>query len=188
MLVVTATFDSTIRYFVAANVIAILDYILIIRHRKRALHRNVTVVANAITDYFRDSGAEVAVECIGRPGGRQFVALISSKSTKRFRHSNIVEIFLTTHVRKTCSLELEKVYWCFSIKTKQETSQRDTATASSDMPATVGGDDEYVEEDLANLGQLPGYGVKVLSLKKYQEFVNKQPAGSSVALDIAAGA
>jgi len=176
MLIVTATFDLTILYFVAANVIAILGYVLIILHRKRALHRNVTVVANVITDYFRDSGAEVAVECIGRPGGRHFVALISSKPTKRFRHSNIVQIVLATHVRKTCGLELEKVYWCFPIKTKQETSQRDTATASSDMPATVGRYDEYVEEGQANLDQLPGYGVKVLSLDEYKKFANNQQA------------
>jgi len=176
MLIVTATFDLTILYFVAANVIAILGYVLIILHRKRALRRNATVVANAITDYFRDSGAEVAVECIGRPGARHFVALISSKPTKRFRHSNIVEIVLATHVRKTCGLELEKVYWCFPIKTKQETSQRDAATASSDMPATVGRYDEYVEEGLENLEQLPSYGVKVLSLDEYKKFANKQQA------------
>ena len=65
MFTVTATFDVTILYFVAVNVIAVLSYILIIRHRQRALQRNLTVLTNAITDYFRVSGAEVAVECDG---------------------------------------------------------------------------------------------------------------------------
>jgi hypothetical protein len=185
MLTVTATFDLTILYFVAINVIAILAYVLVVKHRARVIKRNVSIVAASITGYFRENGAEVGVECISRAGGRRFVALIRSKPSKRFRHSNIVEIVLATHVRKACGLELEKVYWCFPIKGKEETVRRDAV--ASDTPATVSGEDDYVEEGQANLAMVPGYGVDELSLEKYEEFVRKPRAAPKTALEFASG-
>jgi hypothetical protein len=174
MLTVTATFDLAILYFVAANLIIILSYVLVLKHRARAIPRNLTVISKVVVDYFRENGNEVSVECICRADGRKFAALISSKPSKRFRNSHLIEIVLATHVRKVCGLELEKVYWCFPIKTEPDAAQRDTA--SGDAPATVKGNDKYFDEEMPNTAKLPGYRVKELSRKKYDELACKQSA------------
>jgi hypothetical protein len=183
MFTVTATFDLTILYFVAANAICILSYVLVLKHRARVIQRNRTHISKIIVDYFRDDGSDVGVECIGRAGGRQFVALITSKPSKRFRDSNIVEIVLATHVRKVCGLELEKVFWCFPIKIKQEAAQRDVAPGGA--PATTKGNDDYFDEGESTITKPPGYRVRELTRAKFDELVNKQKARSSADLGFA---
>ena len=183
MLTVTATFDLTILYFVAANVIALLAYVLVLKHRTRKKVREIGVITKAIADYFRENGAEVGVECIGRPFGRRFVALISSKPLKRFRHSSVVEIVLVDHVRKVCGLELEKVYWCFPIKRREE-AQSDAPM--SNAPAMAKGDD-YFAEGPSSLAKVPSYRVKELSLDKYEALVEAQRSIPKAGVEYASG-
>lgn len=48
--------DLTILYFVVANFIAILIYVLIIKHRARRDKRNITAITKAISEYFTRAG------------------------------------------------------------------------------------------------------------------------------------
>ncbi|MEO8304279.1 MAG: hypothetical protein ABI724_09165 [Betaproteobacteria bacterium] len=183
MLTVTATFDLIILYFVAANVIALLAYVLVLKYRVRAKTRDIGAITKAIVDYFRENGAEVGVECINRAGSRRFVALISSKPLKRFRHSSIVELVVAAHVRKVCGLELEKVYWCFPI---ERHDQAQSESAASNAPAMAKGDD-YFAEGPSSLAKVPSYRVNELSLDRYEALVQKQDSKPKAELDFASG-
>ena len=87
MMTVTFTADLTILYFVAANIVGILAYVLILKHRMRTQARRQAMLAAQIVEYFRHSGAEVRVNCIPGPDGRRFIAIIDSEPLKRFRYS-----------------------------------------------------------------------------------------------------
>jgi len=66
MLTVTATFDLTLLYFVAANVLCLLVYVLVLRHRDRSIQSKKALVAKIVIDYFRQSGSVVGAECMAR--------------------------------------------------------------------------------------------------------------------------
>ena len=183
MLSVTATFDRTILYFVAANGILMLSYVLAAKYRARLIQRKLTLLSKTIVDYFRENGSEVGVECLARAGGRRFAALVTSKPSKRFRNSYVVEIVLSAHVRDVCGLELEKVYWCFPARTKQNAAQRDVVIG--DAPQTVNGNDEYFDEDVVDLAKPPRYSVNEVSPEKYEELVNKQRSSPHADLKLA---
>ena len=179
MFTVTATFDVTLLYFVAANLVSILAYVLFLKHGARSINRNAALISRTIVGYFRENGNEVGVECIGRDHGRRFVALISSKPSRRFRNSHIVELGLTAYVRKVCGLDLEKVYWCFPIKTKQDLAQADGAADGVTVTANVKGD-SYFDDETTSQRKLPGYRVKEVSLAKFDELVTRQRPPTSV--------
>jgi len=185
MMTVTATFDLTILYFVAANVLFLLSYALFVKRRGRVIQRNATLISTTIVGYFRENGNEVSVEAVSRAGGRRFVALISSKPSKRFRNSHIVEMVLITQVRKVCGLDLEKVYWCFPVKGRQDAAVRDVARSGDEL-ATVKGD-EYFDEEISTHSKPPGYRVKELSHEKFDALVGKQRSSPGVGLAVAAG-
>jgi hypothetical protein len=173
MFTVTATFDVTLLYFVAANIVFILAYVLLLKHKGRWIKRNSAYISKTIVDYFRENGNEVGVECISRAGGRRFVALISSKPSKRFRNSHIVELGLTAHVRKVCGLDLEKVYWCFPVKTKQDLVQADAAADGVTVSASAKVD-TYFDDETTLQRKLPGYRVKEVPLERFDELVTRQ--------------
>jgi hypothetical protein len=176
MLTVTATFDLTMLYFVAANVIFLLAYVLVIKHRARVIQRHVTLVSAAIAEYFRKNGSEVSVETISRARGKRFIALVSSRPSRRFRNSHVMEMVLTTHVRKVCGMDLEKVYWCFPVKSKQDGEQREGASAEG---ATISKVDDYFDEELSTVSKPPGYRVKELTLEKFEAVAGKQKSAGS---------
>ena len=188
MLTVTAAFDLVILYFVAANVLVLLSYVLVVKHRARVTQRNMTLVSTTIAAYFRENGTKVGVEAISQSSGRRFVALVSAKLSERFRNSQIVEMVLITQVRKVCGLDLERVYWCFPVKEKQDFAQCDPARA--DELAMVKADD-YFDRKTSMLAKPPGYKVKEVSHEGFEALVKRQkapPAALPVAeLGFAAG-
>lgn len=171
MLTVTATFDLTLLYFVAANVLCLLGYVLVIKHRERALQCRKSLLAKIVVDYFRESGSVVGAECMARSKGRKFVVLISTRPNRRFRNSHLVELALATHVRMVCGLDLEKVYWCFPVKEKQDAIQREVAPEGSTL--TMKGD-EYFDEELSTHSKPPGYRVRELSRERFNALASKQ--------------
>jgi hypothetical protein len=176
MITLSANFDLTIRYVVAADVVAILRDVLVVRHRARRVHRNLATITAIIEAYFRDNGGNVGIECTSQSNGRRFNALISTTPSKRFRHSNVIEVILRDEVRKTCGLELEKVYWCFPIREKSSASQRDPSTDRA--PSTADSGDAYREEGLSRLKKLPGYQVTESSLEAFEDVATRQrPSG-----------
>ena len=174
MLRITATFDVTILYFVAANILAILVYMLVREHRVRNTQRDLDKISAAIIDFFRRNDEQVEVECTQAPGKKRFVALIDSLPTKRSRHSHVLAVILANHVRKACGLELAKVYWRFPIKVGADEAPAPHAAAAI-VPLTRSGD-AYLDEGRRRLKELPRYEVTESSWEKFQELVGHKMA------------
>jgi hypothetical protein len=154
MLTMTVTLDLTILYFVAANFIAILVYVLIIKHRARREKRNTTAITTAISEYFSKNGMAVSVRSISLQGNKRYTAFVQCEPMKRLRLSHMIESTLCDHVQQACGLELEKVYWRFPI--------------NPDKQATESGD-EYFNEGLANLLDPSNYEIEESSLEIFKE-------------------
>jgi hypothetical protein len=142
---------------VVVNVIGILGYVASIKLRARRDKRDAAAIAKTIGDYFRKSGVGVSVDCSRVPGSRHFTVVIESEPMKRFRLSHIIESTLREHVRKTCALEVEKVYWRFPIK-----------DAAQDN-APVHGSDEYINEGLEHYRHVPKPEVTELPWEHFEK-------------------
>jgi len=174
MLTITATFDLTILYFVAATVICILVYVLVSKRRARRAQHELDFLTATVIDFFHSSGEQVAVQCISEPGGGRFVALIDSMPSKRFRYSHVVAVILANHVRKACGVELERIYWRFPLKAIREESQEQAASAEAQ--SLVSDTEKYLAEGLRRLNQLPQYEVTESSWDKFQELTGSKAA------------
>ena len=118
MVTATFTFELTMLYFVAINIIAILAYVLFLKHKARKHQRHTRRVTRAIIGYLRITNAKISVKCISLEENENFIAFIESEPMKRFRFSHLVEAALRDHVRATCELELDRIYWRFIVKEK----------------------------------------------------------------------
>jgi hypothetical protein len=170
---VTLSFDLTLLYVVAINVLVILVYVLLLRQRARRQAHNVTAVSKAVADYFRADGIEVYVECVARPGGKGFIALIESVPMKRFRYSYVVEASLRTHVSHVCGQELERIFWRFPIPGKGQAAE----AAIGEMEIPDDEHDEYVREGLKYLKKEEGYDIREGSWEEFENTVTNRDAG-----------
>ncbi len=168
MMTVTLTADLTILYFVAANIVGILAYVLILKHRMRTQTRRQAMLAAQIVDYFRHSGAEVRVTCIPGPDGRRFIATIDSEPLKRFRYSHIVEMSLCNHVFKTCGIEIDRVYWRFPVK------------ASVQAPEASASEDSYINDRLLRLKSEAEYQVSPASWEQFEAAVHEEDSANNI--------
>src|SRR3712207_4579331 len=110
----------------AALVIGIVAYAASARTRAGRGRREAATIRAAVIEYFGRSGVQVAVDCTRlEPGGR-YIVMIESEPMKRFRLSHIIEMTVREHVRKTCGVEVDKMYWRFPI--------RDAAQGAGQVP------------------------------------------------------
>jgi len=93
----------------------------------------------------------VSVKCINLENDKKFIVFIESEPMKRFRLSHLVEATLRDHVRTTCELELDRIYWRFIVKEKM-----------------VEGDDEYMRESLRSMVKSK-YEIADSSLEMFEE-------------------
>jgi hypothetical protein len=163
MMTVTLTADLTILYFVAANIVGILAYVLILKHRMRTQTRRQAMLAAQIVDYFRHSGAEVRVNCILGPDGRRFIATIDSEPLKRFRYSHIVEASLINHVDKALGLHVHSVFWRFPLPAGDSSPR---ATADTKQAPR---EDEYIIQGLREAKTNPDYHVAEDSWDQFEK-------------------
>jgi hypothetical protein len=170
MTTITISFDLVVLYLVAANVIAILSYVLVLKQRAQRAQQDITRISAAILDYFRHSEVEINVECISRLGGKRFIAIIDSPPLKRFRYSHIVETALCSHIEKSCGVILEKVYWRFPINLPA-----DALTAIQNATGEVlspDGQDDYINERLLQQKAQVEYSVVPATWTQFEEAVN----------------
>lgn len=113
MITTTITFHITMMYFVAANIIAILIYVLMIKSRTRQQKRHIAILTAVINQYFDNAGVDISVRCACLENSRHFSAFIDSRPTRRFRLSHMLELALREHVREATGLKLDTVYWRF---------------------------------------------------------------------------
>ncbi|SNS10199.1 hypothetical protein SAMN06265795_10125 [Noviherbaspirillum humi] len=133
--------------------------------RRRAVREQAgnDAVRDAIIEYFRRSGVTVAAACMRLPGSSRLTAVIESEPMKRFRLSHIIEMTLRDHVRKTCGLELDKVYWRFPIK---EATQ---ATHASEAEGKEPNGDDYINEGLEHYKYIPKMEATELSWEHFEQ-------------------
>jgi hypothetical protein len=147
---------------VAAGIALLIGFLLavLLLRRTRAPSRSsdsnadAEAVASAIRDYFHKSGVSVRCAATRLAASTSFTAMVESEPMKRFRLSHIVEKSLAEHVRKTCDLELEKVYWRFPIKTTPQQPAADK--------------DDYINEGLMNLKDLSKYELSEGSIELFE--------------------
>jgi hypothetical protein len=109
----TITVDLSMLYFVAANTIAILMYVLMIKYKSRKLQRATGTVATAIVEYFRTTGMPVSAKCVSLDRKKSFTAIIETEPKERFHLSRGLEAALREHVNNSCNLSLHNVCWRF---------------------------------------------------------------------------
>lgn len=165
----TVTFDLTLLYLVALNILALLSYVLVLKHRARRRRQRVTAISTVISDYFLADGVEVGVHCVGSPSGKGYLALIESAPMKRFRFSHIIEASLRAHVRRICDQELEQIFWRFPIQGKDQTAE--AVGDEHENPDTK--HDEYIREGLEYLKKRGGYDIREGSWEEFESTVIK---------------
>jgi hypothetical protein len=154
---------STLLTTIAALLVGVLIAIGIMKRRPPPApdaDDGAAAVGAAIRDYFRKSGVSVSAAATRLEGSPNYTAMVESEPMKRFRLSHIVEKSLAEHVRKTCDLELEKVYWRFPIK---------------DTPQPSGNNDQYIHEGLMNLKDLSQYEVEEGSIEMFAHATRNTP-------------
>src|SRR6476661_9166518 len=98
-------------FMLALGIAAIAGVFVAARSRERRAQCNIAALNTAIVEYFRRTGVEVTAGCASLLGDGRYIAVIESEPMKRFRLSHIIEMTLRDHVRKTCGVEIDKVYW-----------------------------------------------------------------------------
>lgn len=156
------TLRLTLILLVIANVIGVLGYALNSRRNARIDKQDAAKVVKAIVDYFRKSSVGVTVDCLRVPPSRRFTVVIESEPMKRFRLSHIIESTLREHVRKTCALEVDKIYWRFPIK---DGLQADAPAANPDA---------YINEGLEHYRHIPVPEVTELPWEQYEKMATVQ--------------
>lgn len=178
----------TLLILLALNVIGIVAYALTLRLRARREQSSIAAIRGAILDYFRRSGVGVAVACTRLPGEAGFTAVVESEPMKRFRLSHIIEMTLREHVRKSCGLELDKIYWRFPVKQVADAVTVATAGAQAvpaqDAPAgdkkTDEFSDEYINEGLEHYRHIPKPEVEELPWEQFEQVTTGGPKKSDL--------
>ena len=157
-----------------ALIIGILAYVSATKAKATRAKRHATLIRNTIIDYFRRSGVEVSADATSFDESGRFTAIVESEPMKRFRLSHIIEMTLREHVRKSCGLELDKIYWRFPIK---EATQ--AVTVPRDGEARPAGDaeeqkqeepaDDYINEGLENYRHIPKPEVTELPWETFEQ-------------------
>lgn len=163
MFTLTISLDSLAVYIVVADVVILLAYILYIFHKKRRLNKSIENITAFITEYFRNSGAEVQVTCFKVEGNNHFVTLIESQPLKRFRYSNILESNLISHIFKITGNVVEKVYWRFPVSAPLH-QEAMTALDGNNLPS----DDLYILEGHALAKAQGEYKVSEVSWDEFE--------------------
>ncbi len=179
MLTLSLTFDRAILYFVAFNALAILLAWMVVRYRARCARNEATLIAGTIQFFFRQSGSEVAVTCVGAAGTEGHTVVIDTGSSKRFRHSHVIEVLVTNYVREKCKLALHRIYWRFPIDASSSAKPAEappTPTAPTPAAASAETVDDYQHAGRARLKQVAGYEVTESSLEAFQAFARKSAA------------
>ena len=164
----------------AGLVIGILVNAGNVKRKASRITRDGTVIRNTIIDYFGRSGVAVTAECTALDQG-QYIVVIESEPMKRFRLSHIIEMTLREHVRRSCGLDVHKIYWRFPIKeaTQAAVAPNGAADHASGNGAEVKeaeeSSDEYINEGLENYRHIPKPEVTELSWESFEQITAPEP-------------
>ncbi|OWW22077.1 hypothetical protein [Noviherbaspirillum denitrificans] len=162
-----------------ALIIGILAWVSAAKAKAARAKRHAAQIRNTIIDYFRRSGVEVSADATSFDDSGRYTAVVESEPMKRFRLSHIIEMTLREHVRKSCGLELDKIYWRFPIKDAPQAAAAAATTAQRDGEARPQGvaeerkqeqpADDYINEGLENYRHIPKPEVTELSWETFEQ-------------------
>ena len=166
----------------AALIIGIFAYVGKTKAKASRTRRHAALIRMTIIDYFRRSGVEVSADATSFDGSDRYTAIVESEPMKRFRLSHIIEMTLREHVRKSCGLELEKIYWRFPIK---EATQAVVVAREGEAQVVNGEDqekkpeesDEYINEGLENYRHIPKPEVTELPWETFEQMATLNREG-----------
>jgi hypothetical protein len=158
-------------------IIGILAFAGSVQIKARRRRRDVNAIRVVIVDYFRRSGVAVSVECADCEGNGLFTAMVESEPMKRFRLSHIIERTLREHVRKTCGLDLDRIYWRFPVKEAVQAAAAPSKIDKTEGPGVTSDEkkqphdtsDEYINEGLENYRHIPQPEVTELPWETFEE-------------------
>ncbi|HYD94144.1 MAG TPA: hypothetical protein VEC01_02370 [Noviherbaspirillum sp.] len=157
----------------AALITGIVAHVSSARVKERRARRHAALIRNTIIEYFRRSGVAVSADATTFDNSGRYTAIVESEPMKRFRLSHIIEMTLRDHVRKSCGLELDKIYWRFPIK---EATQAVTVPRDGEVKADGGEDakaseesDDYINEGLENYRHIPKPEVTELPWETFEQ-------------------
>lgn len=161
---------------VALNVIGVVAYALAVKLKAKRKARHVQAIRVVILDYFRRSGVEVSVAATDLGNGR-YTAMVESEPMKRFRLSHIIEMTLREHVRRSVSVDLDKIYWRFPVKQAQaQAAAAQTAAGAADVQAAQAVEakpdtesDDYINEGLEHYRHIPKPEVEELPWEQFEK-------------------
>lgn len=143
-------FTLALMALLAVLIIGIAAYAMSSRGRAGRRVREAATIRAAVIEYFRRSGVQVEAECtVLEPGGR-YIVMVESEPMKRFRLSHIIEMTVREHVRKTCGVEVGKMYWRFPIKEAEHTVSTQPSEKKPEQAS-----DEYINEGLEHYRHIP---------------------------------
>ena len=164
----------TLLAVLVALIIGILAYAGAAKAKASRARRHATLIRNTIIDYFRRSGVAVSADAACFDDSGRYTVIVESEPMKRFRLSHIIEMTLREHVRKSCGLELDKIYWRFPIK---EATQAVTVPRNGEATAETGAGeqkqeepaDDYINEGLENYRHIPKPEVTELPWETFEQ-------------------
>ena len=174
-----AQIDMPVLGLLAAALVAVLAMLIYLVNDKRRAARGrkrLDQVSAVLVDYFRKTGVGVSVGCVNLQGDR-FTAFVESEPMKQFRLSHIIEIALRDHVKKSCGLELDKIYWRFPIKV----APREAAAGSTEPGKRIEGADDYINEGLVHYKDLPKPEATEIPWEKFEEAAVQEAKKAEVA-------
>lgn len=115
MVTVSIVFNLQALYVVAATMLSLLFYILIMKHRERRNRIAMNRINDAVTKYLKANSVDAHLTTYPVLGGRRFVVLIESKPSEKLRSSQVVEVAVIEEVRKQTGLQVERVFWRFPV-------------------------------------------------------------------------
>lgn len=162
MLLPTDAFTLSLLSIIAAGGIGIAAAMVRAKGRARHEQRNIAAIKATIVDYFSKTGVSVNVDsaCLG--GNGRYTAVIESEPMKRFRLSHIIEMTLRDHIRKSCGLELDKVYWRFPVVAEHAQAGGTAAVPAADA-------DEYISEGLEHYKDIPKVEATELPWEQFEK-------------------
>jgi hypothetical protein len=157
---------------VALNVIGVVAYALAVKMKAKRKARHIQAIRAVILDYFRRSGVEVSVAATDLGNGR-YTAMVESEPMKRFRLSHIIEMTLREHVRRSVSVDLDKIYWRFPVKQAQAQAMAAAGAAAQEAQAAEAKpeteSDDYINEGLEHYRHIPKPEVEELPWEQFEK-------------------
>jgi len=139
--------------------------------KRNAEHKSELRIRQTIARCFAKSGLDLSVSCIKQQSG--YLVCIESEPSKKLRFSHIKEQALVAHVERTTGQNIERIFWRFRMKGKEE-----QMNASGNSDAAFTARENNFDERVPMRAHDTDYKVDEIAWDNFAEYVhaNEKPA------------